>query len=224
MKTKIKNKFTAILVAIAMLFAGFFAFGGMKTKTAKADSGTTYSGNDIEQITETFVGESLMDFYSRYGTFTGIYILIDNQISSISTFFPALFTNLGFDGWEVESETFNAIEAAGIHILKDNGCGDFVPIASSPSFTVPGVSGFPEGVFNSSTVIPMCALGIWQLESTSYNMFYDLQEYWLNEHEVLMPVYVIEREEVIPANSGLILMVYDDAHGSGFWGSWEGRP
>ncbi len=224
MKTKIKNKFTAILVAIAMLFAGFFAFGGIKTKRAKADSGTTYSGNDIEQITETFVGESLMDFYSRYGTFTGIYILIDNQISSVSTFFPALFTNLGFDGWEVEAETFNAIEAAGIHILKDNGCGDFEPAASSSNIASPGEPGFPECVFSSSTVIPMCAFGIWQLESTSYNMFSNLQQHWLSYFDTLMPIYVIEREEVIPGDSGLILMVYDDAHGGGFWGTWEGRP
>ena len=48
MKTKIRNKFTAILLAIVMFVASVFAIGGMKTKTAKADSGTTYKGNSIE--------------------------------------------------------------------------------------------------------------------------------------------------------------------------------
>ena len=230
MKTKIKNKFTATLLAIAMLFVSVFAIGGVKTKTAKADSGTTYNGNDIESIAPNFAVSALNDFCPSAGSV----ILIDSQLAQVSTFLPAFYSalidilNLSDPG--NDSARRQAVGEAGVTVYTEGTDESTFSAISNGTQNVQ--EAFPDMSYGSGGILEavdgryvhMCAMGIWQLGSNAYGTFDDLQVHWWEDYGVLMPIYVIEREEVVPGEGGLILWVYDDAHGGGFWGTWEGRP
>ena len=218
MKTKIKNKFTAILVAIAMLFAGFFTFGGMKTKTAKADSDTTYSGNSIDDIAADFMFQAL----NHFGVSEGCWILLDDQILNANGAWESLLTTIIYfmdltPASDSDSDRLWAIAEAGINIVK-YADGYVWDIANGNLVSLWNRAG------DSTLEVPhVCGIGIWQLNAEAYGEFSSLQGLILETHSELMPIYVIEREE-IAGDGGLALWVYDDAHGGGCWGSWEGRP
>ena len=223
MKTKIKNKFTAILVAIAMLFAGFFAFGGMKMKTAKADSGTTYTGANIDDIAADFVATVM----GGVSTDEGTWIICDDQIlnaqGAYETLEATLVERLSPDPMEAVGLTsLEMIGNAGIHIVKDTGNGGFEDISSGCFFYDSSELILAIGDDYEKTV----GMGIWQFNQGSYEMFDDLQSYWADpakDYNYIMPIYVIEREEAILGGDGLVIWVYME-NAMSFWLSTDGRP
>lgn len=220
MKTKTRNKFTVILVAIVMFVASVFAIGGMKTKTAKADSGTTYSGNSIDDIAADFMFQAL----NHFGVSEGCWILLDDQILSANGAWESLLTTIIYfmgltPASDNDSDRLWAIGEAGVSLIK---------IADDAIYEItgPGLYALWQEINNGSLAPHVCGIGIWQLNTAAYNEFYSVQNDILNTYSELMPVYTIERDEVIPQAGGLLIWVLNDTNSSGdeFWGSWEGRP
>ncbi len=217
MKTKMKNKFTAILVAIAMLFAGFFAFGGMKTKTAKADSGTTYSGNSIDDIAADFMFQAL----NHFGVSEGCWILLDDQILNANGAWESLLTTIIYfmnltPASDSDSDRLWAIAEAGVNLIK---------IADDAIYEITGqgLYGLWQEIDNGSSAPHVCGIGIWQLNIGALGYFSEIHNLLAENYSTFLPIYVIEREEIIFGEGGLVLWVYDEVNG-GFWLTADGRP
>ena len=223
MKTKMKNKFTATLLAIVMFVASVFAIGGMKTKTAKAEMGTTYTGANIDDIAADFVTTVMGGVFIGAGT----WIICDDQIlnaqGACETLESIIIERLSLDSMETLGLTNSEIIVnAGIHILKDIGNGVFVDINCGDIFYHGSDLITAIGNDYEKTV----GMGIWQFNQGSYEMFGDLQSYWADSdqhHNYIMPIYVIEREEAILGGDGLVVWVYME-HAMSFWLSSDGRP
>ena len=218
MKERMRNKFTAILVAIAMFVAGIFAFGNIKTRTAKADSGTTYKGNDIDDIAASFMFEAL----NHFGVSEGSWILLDDQILGADGAWESLLTSIidlmGLTpASNSDSDRLLAIADAEVNILKvaDDGIWD---IANGNLNDLWEKAGDP-----SSEIPHVCGIGIWQLNMGALAYFIELHNALTGNHETFLPIYVIEREEIIFGDGGLVLWVYDEVNG-GFWLTTDGRP
>ncbi len=218
MKERMRNKFTAILVAIAMFFVGMFTLGGIKTNTAKADSGTTYRGNNIDDIAASFMFEAL----NHFGVSEGCWILLDDQILGANGAWESLLTTIIYfmDLTPVsnsDGDRLAAIADAGVNIIKFSDYGTW-------DITGGNLNLLWEKANNSSLGAPhVCGIGIWQLNMAAYNEFGNLQNDIWNTYSELMPIYVIEREEIIFGDGGLVLWVYDEVNG-GFWLTTDGRP
>lgn len=218
MKIKIKNKITAILLVIAMFFVGIFTLGGIKKNTAKADSGTTYSGNDIDDIAASFMWEAL----NHFGVCEGSWILLDDQILNANGAWESLLASIVelmnlTPASNSDSDRMFAITNAGVNIIK---------FSDDATWAITGgnLDLLSQKANNLSLGMPhVCGIGIWQLNLAAYNEFYNLQMDIWNTYSELMPIYVIEREEIIFGESGLVLWVYDEVNG-GFWLTADGRP
>ncbi len=218
MKLKMKNRITATLLAIAMFFAGMFTLGGIKTNTAKADSGTTYHGNNIDDIAASFMWEAL----NHFGVSSGSWILLDDQILGAEGAWESLLASIIelmylTPASNSDSDRMSAIADAGVNILKvaDDGIWDI---------TGGNLNELWEKVGDPSSEIPhVCGIGIWQLNMAALGYFTDLHNQLAENHSTFLPIYVIEREEIIPSDGILVLWVYDEVNG-GFWLTADGRP
>ncbi|MBQ8291337.1 MAG: hypothetical protein IJX88_02345 [Clostridia bacterium] len=220
MQTKTKNKFLAALLAVVMLFVGFFTLNGGKTVRAKAYGDYTYSGQYIPNIIPNFVDNALGDF----GTVPE-WILLDKQLIDTSPFYSYLVEKI-CDMWglDVEGPSMqDAIANSGIHIVRYEPEGSyFSDITRNGTYTVFEL--LAKLFENNPLNLSICAMGIWCFEGALVADLEIIQEELLaSDLNYLMPVYIIEREQVIPGESDLMLWVYHDARGGGFWYSWLGR-